>query len=372
MAGPKTTDADRRHMRHALALARRGLGRVAPNPAVGCVIIRDGLIVGRGWTQPGGRPHAETVALAQAGDRSQGATAYVSLEPCSHTGQTGPCAEALIGAGIARVVIAAEDPDERVNGRGIEMLRKAGVDVAVGLLGQQARALNGGFILNRAFGRPHITLKLATSMDGRIATSTGESQWITGAAARAAGHMLRATHDAILVGAGTARADDPELTCRIEGLEGRSPGRIVLDSRLSISLTSRLVKTVSQAPVTIFCRGEAPAQRRQALADAGVEVLDVDADMAGMPAPDQVLAALAESGVTRLLIEGGAKVAASFLRAGLVDEIALFRAPKLLGGDGLAAVAGFGLDDLPDAPQFRPAGTRRLGDDVLETYRRPD
>lgn len=369
MAAAKTTD-DIRHMRHALALARRGLGRVSPNPAVGCVIVRDGAVVGRGWTQPGGRPHAETEALAQAGAAARGATAHVSLEPCSHHGVTPPCAESLIAAGVARVVVALGDPDERVSGRGLSMLRDAGIEVAEGVCREEARTLNRGFLLNRIEGRPMVTLKLATSLDGRIATRSGHSQWITGPSARRFSHLLRASHDAILVGSGTAQADDPELSCRIEGLEDRSPLRVVLDSRLSLSLTGKLVRTARETPVTLFCGDGADPARMAALADAGVTVLQTETDETGQPGPDTVLKALAEAGVTRLLIEGGARVAASFLRAGLVDEIAMFRGPQVIGGDGLASIAGFGLDQLDDAPAFRLTGMRRLGDDVLETYRR--
>lgn len=369
MAAAKTTD-DIRHLRHALALARRGLGRVAPNPAVGCVIVRDGVIVGRGWTQPGGRPHAETVALEQAGEAARGATAYVTLEPCSHHGATPPCAEALISAGIARVVAAAGDPDVRVSGSGFEMLREAGVDVSYGICEAEARTLNRGFLLNRSEGRPLVTLKLATSLDGRIATRTGDSQWITGPSARRFGHLLRATHDSILVGSGTAQADDPELTCRIAGLEARSPTRVVLDTRLSLSLTSRLVRSARDVPVILFCGRNVDDHRLKALEDAGVSVVRSGADDSGQPRPDAVINTLAASGVTRLLLEGGARVAAAFLRAGLVDEIALFRAPRVIGGDGLAGVSGFGLEHLDHAPAFRLTGMRRLGDDVLETYRR--
>jgi diaminohydroxyphosphoribosylaminopyrimidine deaminase/5-amino-6-(5-phosphoribosylamino)uracil reductase len=357
-------------MRHALALAARGLGRVAPNPAVGCVIVRDGRIAGRGWTQPGGRPHAETEALKQAGGMARGATAYVTLEPCSHHGETGPCAEALIGAGVARVVAAMADPDQRVSGRGLAMLRDAGVEVASPLLEDEAAALNLGFVLNRTEDRPLVTLKLAMSLDGRIATRTGQSQWITGPAARRHGHLLRATHDAIMVGAGTARADDPELTCRLPGLRDRSPVRVVLDGRLSLSLTGRLVRTAGETPLAVFCGPRADADRRDALKRAGASVRQADVDAAGQPEPRAVLRDLAAAGITRLLLEGGARLAASFLRAGLVDRIAAYRAGAVIGGDGLAAIAGFGLETLDAAPGYRRTGVRALGDDVLETFTR--
>lgn len=357
-------------MRHALALARRGLGRVAPNPAVGCILVNEGRIVGRGWTQPGGRPHAETVALQQAGKAADGGTAYVTLEPCSHHGETPPCAETLIAAGVKRVVCALGDPDERVNGRGLATLEGAGIKVETGVCEAEAADLNRGFLLNRTADRPLVTLKLATSMDGRIATATGESQWITGPQARHHGHMLRATHDAILIGSGTARADNPELTCRIAGLEDQSPDRVVLDTHLSIPLTGRLVQTARDNPLFIFCGPGPDAPRRDALREAGAMVVETDTGKSGQPAPAAVLAALAETGITRVLIEGGSRVAAAFLRNGLVDEIALFRAPIAVGGDGLAAISGFGLEALDQAPAFEHSGSCRLGDDVLETYRR--
>src|SRR5580700_4659831 len=228
------------HMRTALGLARRGLGNTWPNPAVGCVIVKDGRVVGRGWTQKGGRPHAETEALARAGKGAKGATAYVSLEPCSHHGKTPPCAEALIAAGVSRVVAAVEDPDPRVSGRGIARLRAAGIAVEAGLCAAEAAELNAGFFCRVAQGRPLVTLKLAASLDGRIATPTGKSRWITGPAARERAHLLRAAHDAVLIGTGTALADDPQLTCRLPGLEARSPVRIVIDRTLRLPATLRL------------------------------------------------------------------------------------------------------------------------------------
>ncbi|MBT3397327.1 MAG: bifunctional diaminohydroxyphosphoribosylaminopyrimidine deaminase/5-amino-6-(5-phosphoribosylamino)uracil reductase RibD, partial [Alphaproteobacteria bacterium] len=216
-------------MRSALALAQRGLGQVWPNPSVGCVLVKDGHPIGRGWTQPGGRPHAETEALARAGDRARGATAYVTLEPCAHHGETPPCAAALVEAGVAKVVVACRDPDTRVNGGGIDALKSAGIDVVEGVLETDAIDLNIGFFTRVQSDRPMVTLKLAASIDGRIATSAGKSKWITGPGARAHGHGLRARHDAVLVGAGTVNADDPELTCRLPGMTGRSPVRVILE-----------------------------------------------------------------------------------------------------------------------------------------------
>ena len=265
----------------ALRLAERGLGSAWPNPAVGCVLVRDGRVVGRGWTQPGGRPHGEVEALRRAGDAALGATAYVSLEPCAHYGRTPPCTMALLQAGMRRVVAATVDPDPRVDGRGIEQLRQAGVEVSVGLCRAEAEAINAGFILRVRAGRPLVTLKLATSLDGRIATRSGESQWITGEQARARGHLLRASHDAIMIGSGTALADDPALTCRLPGLEDRSPVRIVLDGRLASP------PPAGSRPARTACRpGCSPARtppraQAAALRARGVDAPEVGADAAG-------------------------------------------------------------------------------------------
>lgn len=354
-------------MRAALALARRGLGRVWPNPAVGCVIVREGRVVGRGWTQPGGRPHAETEALAQAGELARGATAYVTLEPCSHHGKTPPCADALLKAGIVRVVMALEDPDPRVSGRGAARLRAAGLEVTSGVLAAEAADLNAGFLSRIQRGRPLVTLKLATSLDGRIATRSGESQWITGDEARGHAHRLRAEHDAILIGVGTALADDPSLTCRLPGLEERSPVRVVLDSRLRLPLASQLVSGARQTPTwVVTCAGA----DSEALRAQGVELIGVrpEEGAGGRPGPLAVLEALGERGLTRVLVEGGGEVAASFLRLGLVDVLVWFRAPLVLGGDGKAAVAAFGLDRLANSPMFTRLSVAEVGADVMDVY----
>ncbi|MDF1721362.1 MAG: bifunctional diaminohydroxyphosphoribosylaminopyrimidine deaminase/5-amino-6-(5-phosphoribosylamino)uracil reductase RibD [Minwuia sp.] len=365
-----TAPEDRQHMHHALRLARRGLGRTAPNPAVGCILVKGRHVVGRGWTAPGGRPHAETMALAQAGAAATGATAYVSLEPCSHHGETPPCADALIAAGVARVVVAMTDPDSRVDGQGLARLRDAGIGVDAGVLESTARDINAGFILHRTADRPLVTLKVASSMDGRIATASGESQWITGSEARASGHMLRATHDAILIGAGTAMADDPELTCRLPGLEPQSPTRVVLDRQLRLSLTGRMVRSAATTPLIIFADRACDPARRNALIDAGADVRHVTADDAERPDVGHVLHSLASSGITRLLVEGGGRVAASFLDAGLVDRVCWYRAGLVLGGAGLPALAALDDTTLADAPRFQRMTTIPLGDDLLETWRR--
>jgi diaminohydroxyphosphoribosylaminopyrimidine deaminase/5-amino-6-(5-phosphoribosylamino)uracil reductase len=358
------------HMRTAIALARRGLGDVWPNPAVGCVIVKDGRVVGRGWTQPGGRPHGETEALARAGAAARGATAYVSLEPCCHWGKTPPCTDALIAAGLARVVIPIEDPDPRVSGQGIARLREAGIVVETGLCADEAAELNAGFLLRMREGRPLVTLKLATTLDGRIATHSGESQWITGGPARDRAHALRASHDAVMVGSSTVIADDPLLNCRLPGLSHRSPVRIVVDSRLRVPLTARIIADARQAPTWFITLRGGDALRQAAFRECGVELIEVEPDGGAGIAMAAGLRALGERGVTRVLAEGGSHVAASLLRDRLVDRIAWFRAPRLIGGDGIPAVAPFGLGRLADAPGFARSGLIECGEDVLETYRR--
>jgi diaminohydroxyphosphoribosylaminopyrimidine deaminase/5-amino-6-(5-phosphoribosylamino)uracil reductase len=368
--------ADRRFMQAALALARRGLGNVWPNPAVGCVIVKDGIVVGRGWTQPGGRPHAEIEALARSGAAARGATVYVSLEPCSHTGQTGPCADALAEAGVARVVAAMVDPDGRVSGRGLARLREAGVLVESGLMGDEAAVLNRGFLTRIAEGRPMVTLKLAATLDGRIAAHNGDSQWITEEDARAFAHGLRAIHDAVAVGSGTAATDDPHLTCRLPGLPLRPPVRIIFDSRLQLPLTRQLIATARTVPTWIVTLAEtaeeSAVERAGALRELGVELIATSAGESGRISIAEALLALGEAGLTRLMVEGGGKLAASFLAEALVDELALFRGHSILGGDGIPAIAGLGLDRVADAPHFRLTDSRRLGVDTFEAYSRLD
>lgn len=365
-----TDEVDTHFMTMALALARRGLGRVWPNPAVGCVLVKDGAVVGRGWTQPGGRPHAETEALDRAGTVAKGATAYVTLEPCSHHGKTPPCTDALIAAGIARVVIALEDPDPRVDGKGVATLRKAGIDVAQGVGTAEALAINEGFISRVKRHRPMVTLKLAVTLDGKIATHTGESQWITGPQSRMMAHRLRATHDAVMIGSGTALEDRPRLDCRLAGLADRSPIRIVADRRQRLPLTSDLVATAKDRPTWLVTLPDGDKARRTAYEECGVTVIPVAPAAPGMEDIAHVLSVLAERGVTRLLVEGGARLAATLLQADLVDRLAWFRAPLLIGGDGLAAIAGFGVDRLTQSPRFLMTDQRSMGDDVYESYER--
>jgi diaminohydroxyphosphoribosylaminopyrimidine deaminase/5-amino-6-(5-phosphoribosylamino)uracil reductase len=361
--------ADQQWMGVALALARRGLGTVWPNPAVGCVIVNEGLAVGRGWTQPGGRPHAETEALQRTGASARGATAYVSLEPCCHWGRTPPCADALIDAGIRRAVVAIDDPDPRVAGSGITRLRAAGIEVDTGLGAAEAAEINAGFLTRQRLGRPLVTLKLATSLDGRIATRSGESQWITGPPARTRGHWLRAHHDAVMVGTGTVLTDDPQLTCRLPGLGHRSPLRIVLDRLLRIPPSARVIAEAHRTQTWILTLGGADPARREALLATGVTVIEVAPDPAGHLDLAAALAALGRRGLTRLLVEGGAGLAAALLQGGLVDRLVWFHAPLLIGGDGTPAVSALGLTALTHAPGFERMSQEAVGDDMLTTFR---
>jgi diaminohydroxyphosphoribosylaminopyrimidine deaminase/5-amino-6-(5-phosphoribosylamino)uracil reductase len=357
-------------MRAALALARRSLGRTWPNPAVGCVIVRDGAVLARGRTQEGGRPHAEADAIANAQESLDGATAYVSLEPCSHHGRTPPCVDALIRAGVRRVVSALEDPDPRVRGNGHARLRDAGVRVDVGEGAIEASEINAGFLMRVRHGRPLFHLKIAGSLDGRIATASGESKWITGEAARADGQHLRATHDAILIGAVTAAADDPELTCRLPGLGARSPVRIVFDSRARLALSSKLVRTARDVPVWLVCTGTAPFAARRALADEGVEIIEVAAEASGRVDVQMASMALGARGLTRVLVEGGGTLAAALLKADLVDRVSAYRAGIALGGDARSAVGDLAVGRLDFAPRFRLDSVRPLAGDTVETWQR--
>ncbi len=352
----------------ALVLARRGLGNVWPNPAVGCVVVKDGHVVGRGWTQPGGRPHAETDALNRSGEAAKGATAYVSLEPCSHHGQTPPCAQALIDAGIARAVVACPDPDPRVAGQGVAMLRAAGIDVVEDVLRGQAEDLNRGFLKRVVAGRPMVTLKVAASLDGRVATASGHSKWITGPAARRLGHLLRATHDAIAVGSGTVAADNPALTCRLPGLAHRSPIRIVFSSSDTVDASSRLVQDAGKPPTWIVMSAAAKGPHRKALEKAGAKILEVGDGTQTKINIRSALAGLAEQGVTRLLVEGGPRLATAFLRAGLVDRVAWFAAPRILGGDAIPALAGLGVEKVADGVVLEHVESIGVGDDMLQVF----
>ena len=360
--------ADTRFMDLALTLGRRGLGRVWPNPAVGCVIVRDGRIVGRGWTQDGGRPHAEVMALAQAGEAARGATAYVTLEPCNHEGKTGPCTEALIAAGVTRVVAATEDPDPRVNRSGIARLRDAGIETTVGLRADAARADHQGFFARVSQGRPMVTLKLASSFDGRIATGSGQSQWITGPEARRVVHAMRATHDAVMVGGGTARHDDPSLTVRGLGAT-RQPVRVVASRRLDLPLMGKLARTAADPPVWICHGNDADPNLLTTWDELGARLLPCKARGAQLDAGG-VLDVLGEAGLTRVFCEGGGMLASSLLDADLVDRLVGFTAGIVIGAEGLPSIGALGLARLDEAPKFQLEDLRTVGDDVLHVWRR--
>lgn len=351
----------------ALSIGRRGMGRVWPNPAVGCVIVKDGQIVGRGWTADGGRPHAETQALAQAGALAERATVYVTLEPCSHHGQTPPCAQALIDAKVARVVVATDDPDARVAGRGLAMLRDAGIAIETGLLAAQAERDHAGFLSRITQGRPFVTLKLAGTLDGRIATATGESQWITGPQARRAVHMMRARHDAVMVGAGTVRADDPSLTARGLGLK-QQPVRVVVSHAMKIPTTCQLAETANQVPVWLCHGAEADVDSWTA---KGAVSLPCNA-ATGQVNPHAVMTQLADQGITRVFCEGGGMLAASLLHAGVVDELVVFSAGAAIGAEGTPMLGALGIDRLAAAPRFSLQTVKPVGADILHVWRKTE
>lgn len=360
---------DLRFMTLALALGRRGLGRTWPNPAVGAVVVGKSVIAGRGWTQPTGRPHAETEALRRADMAARGATMYVTLEPCSHYGKTPPCADAIIAGGIRRVVSAIEDPDPKVAGEGHSRLRAAGIEVDIGLGAREALRAHAGHIRRVREGRPHVTLKLAVSADGKAALAGRRPVALTGEAARARVHLMRAMNDAILIGIGTALADDPVLTCRLPGMERRSPVRVVLDSGLKLPLESRLVAGAAEIPLWVFAAPDASAAAERALRARGVEVVRTECVGGGIGL-SSALHALASRGITRLMVEGGPRIAAALVTADLVDEAALLRAPVTIGPDGIDAIEGMPLDALVRSPRLRSRGIRPIGPDIIETFER--
>lgn len=354
----------------ALSLGRRGQGCVWPNPAVGCVIVKDGVIVGRGWTQPTGRPHAESQALRQAGDLAQGADVFVTLEPCAHHGKTPPCAQALIDAQVARVFVATEDPDARVSGAGLAMLTAAGIEVRTGILAARALQDNAGFFARVELDRPFVTLKLASSFDGRIATGTGESQWITAGPARRRVHAMRARHDAVMVGGGTARKDDPSLTVRDLGMD-RQPARVIVSRRLDVPLMGQIARTAREMPV-LLCHGhDADPSLIRTWADLGAVLLPCQAS-GGQLAPDDVLRQLAGHGLTRVFCEGGSALAASFIEADLVDELVGFTAGLAIGAEGLPSIGALGLGRLAEASRYRLLGAEQVGPDVMHRWARAD
>lgn len=352
--------ADARWMARALALARRGTGHADPNPRVGCVLVRGGMPVGEGYHPAAGGPHAEVVALQRAGEAARGATAYVTLEPCSHHGRTPPCAEALIQAGLSRVVVASGDPDPRVAGGGLQRLREAGVAVVTGVLEERAQALNAGFAARLTTGRPRVTVKLATSLDGQTAVHTGESQWITGEAARADVHRLRHTTAALVTGSGTVLSDDPSLTARLpEG--GVHPLRVVLDSRLETPPGAKVVTGPGRCLI-LTVAGAEPARSR-ALATAGAEVAEVAADADGRPALEAVWAELGRREIGTALVEAGAGLAGAVLRGGWADELVVYQSPTVIGAGGRPMFAGCPIDAMDQARRLSVARRRAIGED---------
>lgn len=360
------TEFDLRMMHYALRMAERGLGRCWPNPSVGCVLVKDGHVLAATRTADKGRPHAEAVALAQIGSAAHGATAYVTLEPCAHHGETPPCAQTLIDAGIARVVIACTDPDTRVSGKGAAMLEAAGVAVTTGVAEAEALVQHAGFFSCLQHGRPLLAMKLATSLDGRITNAAGESQWITDEEARNYGHHLRARYDAIVTGIGTVLADDPDLTCRLDGLESHSPVRVILDSQLRLPQGNTLATTARDVPVWVITVSD-NVDKRNALEALGVTVIRVAA-RGGHVDIRAAMTALAERGITRVLTEGGATLNGSLWQSGLVDTLFWFRAPIVLGDEGTPALKTTVTTAPSDLPRLRHDGAIPLGSDQLEIY----
>jgi diaminohydroxyphosphoribosylaminopyrimidine deaminase/5-amino-6-(5-phosphoribosylamino)uracil reductase len=366
-------ELDRRLMAAALRLGRRNLGQTHPNPAVGALVVRmeaEGpVVVGRGWTAAGGRPHAETIALEEAGKAARGGTVYVTLEPCAHKGETPPCAEALIEAKVGRVVSAMEDPDKRVAGKGHKMLADAGIALTTGVLAGEAALAHAGHIARITKGRPHITLKLAVSADGMIGKRQGERMIITGKDTFDAVQTMRTESDAVLIGIGTALVDDPRLTVRLPGLQSRSPIRIVLDATARLRLNSNLIQTARDVPLIVVVGPEAMDDRKKALADAGARVIEVDAAQGGVDIA-ALFALLGKEGFTRVLVEGGAEVAASLVSTELLDEVVLFRAPVVVGPDGVRALGGYALSAIERSPRYRQIETAIVGEDQMRRYLR--
>lgn len=357
---------DEQMMRRAIELAQNATGRTSPNPLVGAVVVREGRIVAEGWHRKAGTPHAEVHALNMAGELAKGATVYVSLEPCAHYGRTGPCAKALVEAGVSRVVIAMTDPNPKVAGKGIEILKKAGVEVVTGVLEKEAKELNEVFLKWITTGKPFVALKTAMSLDGKIATASGESQWITNEKSRYEGHRLRDIYDGILVGINTVLQDNPSLTTRLREYQGQNPVRIILDSQARLPLDSKLAAD-GAARTIVAVSAKAPADRVEALKKAGLEILTAGTDMVDAA---ELMHQLGAMGITSVLVEGGGRVNFSLLEAGLVDRVYAFVAPKLIGGSkALTPVEGAGFDKLSQAVELVDIKTRLLGDDVMITGR---
>ncbi len=364
-------ELDRQMMAAALRLGRRNLGRTQPNPAVGCIIVKtDGdepIVVGRGWTAVGGRPHAEKEALKDAGAAAAGATVYVTLEPCAHTGRVKSCTQALIDAKVGRVVAAMVDPDPRTQGKGLAALEEAGIAVTTGVLADEAARAHSGHIQRLTKGRPHVTLKLAVSADGMIGTRGGERMIITGKDAFTAVQAMRTTFDTVMVGIGTVLVDNPRLTICLPGLEGRSPTRVILDTTARLSLESNLVQTARDLPLVVVVGPQAPESQRAALEAAGARIIAVDGAAGGVDLR-QALEALAQEGFARLLAEGGAEVASSLVSGDLIDEVVMFRAPVIVGPNGVRALGGTAISAIERSPRYRLVETAIVGEDTMRRY----
>ena len=350
----------------ALSLGRRGLGKTWPNPSVGCVIVRDGIVVGRGLTGKGGRPHAETQALTQAGKRAKGSTVFVTLEPCSHQGQTGSCARAIIEAGVNHVVVAIKDNDPRVNGSGLRMLKSAGIKVTTGVLSDEAKSDHHGFLLKNNESRPKVTLKLAASLDGRIAARTGDSQWITNERSREIVQLQRSHHDAIMIGAGTARNDNPRLTVRNTALSA-NPVRTIISDKINLPIKSKLFRSMKSHPTWIIHGGDTDEEIKKAWTEEGAKLLKTESAN-GKILLKNALINLASEGITSVYCEGGSTLAASLLADNFVDELIIFTAGVIIGGDGLPTVASLGLDNLKDARRLNLLETMTIDGDVMTRW----
>ncbi len=355
-----STDQDIHYMRACLSMAQRGIGRTAENPSVGCIIVQNGVIIARARTANGGRPHAEALAFLDAGGRAKGATLYVSLEPCAHHGKTPPCVDAVIASGVARVVIAMQDPDPRTAGASIEKLENAGINVTCGVLEAEAKALNAGFVSRILYKRPYVTLKCACTLDGKIACANGDSQWITGDLARRHVHLMRSRHDAIMVGIETALHDDPILNVRFDGVNHKMT-RVVMDRNLRIKNDSKLVQSACNFPLLILHEGGDDAHLR----DSGARLIKVDCDDI-----KSVLNVLAEHGINNIMIEGGATLHTSFIKSGYVDTLMIYRAPTLLGASAKSVVSDLNIDKLAQRLDFERTQYLALGVDVLEIYKK--
>ncbi|MDC0073850.1 bifunctional diaminohydroxyphosphoribosylaminopyrimidine deaminase/5-amino-6-(5-phosphoribosylamino)uracil reductase RibD [Alphaproteobacteria bacterium] len=356
-------------MRYALSMASRSLGISWPNPSVGCVIVNEGEVVGKGCTQQGGRPHAEAIALSMAGKKAQKSTMYVTLEPCCHHGQTAPCTENIIKSGVSKIFIATLDFDTRVNGKGIKDLKESGMEVHVGLLKEEAEELNEGFFKSLIQKKPFVTLKLAASIDGKIATSTGSSKWITGEESRKNSHYLRARNDAIMVSSSTILSDNPELSCRLPGMESYSPVKVILDSKRRVSINSKVFNSKYNSTIIIYTSEELTKKKNVEALKKGINVFRVNQskNYDGLDL-DEVLRSLSDFGITRLMVESGMKLSSRLILESLVDKLVLYRSSSIIGNDGLPFISFMGVKNIKNTINYRRVSSKVIDKDVLEVY----